>query len=96
MLGWLAGHTHRTNATFTRRSTKDKTDGARKWDRHAGAVRAAARTGTITAFVVLAYGLAAAPAVTMIAIAAAFAVPAAAGAWWLYRKVRRWWPAKSG
>lgn len=96
VLGWLAGHTHRTNATFTRRSTKDKTDDARKWHRHAGFVRAAARTGTITVLLAVTCGLAFARTATILALAVLVLIPVGAAGWWLYRKARCWWPAKSG
>ena len=78
MLGWLAGHTHRTNATFTRRSTKDKTDDARKWHRHAGFVHAAARTGTITVLLAVTCGLAFARTATILALAVLVLIPVGA------------------
>jgi len=91
---WLSGHTARTNATWTRRSTKDLHPRAREWHRKPGAVRTAARTGPAITAAIVTDGLLAARTATAATLAVTVVCAAAWAARKTYRKAKRWWPGR--
>lgn len=96
---WLSGHSldgqHRTNATWTMRSRGPRpvlhsSGHAVRWHHMPRLHRAGIRTGSTLAACGVAWGLVAAPLVTVVILAVLAACAAGYCAWWMYGRARRW------